>query len=481
MSSWLPHQVRQAQSPGFINANSDRNRSLLFAGLVAFLVGVLSVVPNGPVLVAALCAGSSLLSTPAAMGSIFALLIIRTINPALGYAAVGEFELIAWGAMLLASGRIWLDAVIRRFPIREALPPFLMLYGAVLIPLCAFSSAAPLVSLTKAASFLVGVSSITLGFAVMRSNGWPASSWIKGFWICVILLSIPTLLIPGIGYARDGQGFQGVLYHPQGFSVFLAPIVTWSFIVAISSEGRGRSAAILFFIVVFASLWLTRGRTGFAAIIVSLVALLIFRPGLFGMMRSFVATALLRPWVLLGLTLLLAVGIWHGSSIAQAIQAFTFKQASSGELLGAFEASRGFIADQQIRNFQDNPIGGIGFGVSNSNSHGFEVVLDSTTGLPVGAATEKANLFLAVLEETGVIGALAFAPFFFLLVQRLARTASLAVAWAGLAALATNLSEVTFFSLGGIGLYTWLVLAWALSEFAPRRRLAPSPVPSRPY
>jgi hypothetical protein len=463
-----------------MTAITDRNRSLVFAGLVALLMGALSVTPSGGIGLAALCAVTGLLSTPAAVGSIFALLILRTINPALGYGAEGDFELIAWGAMVLASGRIWLDALTRRFPIEAALPPFLLIYGFVLIPLCIFFSEAPTLSLTKAFSFLVSVSAITLGFAVMRGEERPASSWIKGLWICVILLSLPTLLIPAIGYARDGQGFQGVLDHPQGFSIFLAPLVVWSLVVSLSEGGRGRQIAIILFLAAFAALWFTRGRTGFAAILLSTIPLLLFRPGFFRTLFDLAATGLRRPWVLLGLILLVPVAVWQAPSIAQAILDFFFKGASSDGVSGAFAASRGFIVDQQILNFQSSPWVGIGFGVSNSSTHGLEIAIDPMTGLPVGAATEKANLFLAVIEETGVIGALAFAPFFLMLVYRLVRSRNLAVAWAGLAALSTNVSEMTFFSLGGIGLYTWLVMAWALSESAPGRRAVAYSAQSNP-
>ena len=481
MLRWRARQVQQAtQGLGVMSAIIDRNRSLVFAGLVAALMGVLAVTPNGGVLVAALCAVTGLLSTATAVGAIFALLILRVINPALGAGAAGEFELIAWGAMVLASGRIWLDALTRRFPIQVALPPFLLLYGAVLVPLCVFFSEAPALSLAKAFSFLVSVSAITLGFAAMRGGERPASSWIKGIWICVIVLSLPTLLIPGIGYARDGQGFQGVLDHPQGFAIFLAPLVIWSLIVALSDGGRGRQIAIVLFLAAFAALWLTRGRTGFAAILLSTVALLLFRPRFFASLLGLAATGLRRPWVVLGLILLVPVAVWQGPSIAGALQDFLFKQASSDGLSGAFAVSRGFIIDQQIINFESSPWVGIGFGVSNSSTHGLEIAIDPLTGLPVGAATEKANLFLAVLEETGVIGALAFAPFFVMLVYRLARSRNLAVAWAGLAALSTNISEMTFFSLGGMGLYTWLIMAWALSESPPGRRAAAHPAQSGP-
>jgi hypothetical protein len=245
----------------------------------------------------------------------------------------------------------------------------------------------------------------------------------------------------------------------------------------LSGNARGRALAVAVFVLAFACLWLTRGRTGFAAILLSVVGLLLFRPGFSRQLFVLAGTALQRPWVLLALTLLAPIMIWKAPVIAQAVQDFLFKEANSGDLSGAFEASRGFIVDQQILNFQSSPWVGIGFGVSNSTTHALQVAVDPMTGLPVGAATEKANLALAVLEETGVVGTLAFVPFFFALVYRLARTRSLPLAWASLAALSTNISEMTFFSFGGIGLYTWLIMAWALSEYVPAPRKLRTSVP----
>ena len=46
--------------------------------------------------------------------------------------------------------------------------------------------------------------------------------WITRFFLFISLSSLPFLLIPEIGYKYNQSGFQGVLYHPQTFGIFIA-------------------------------------------------------------------------------------------------------------------------------------------------------------------------------------------------------------------------------------------------------------------
>jgi len=408
-----------------------------------------------------------------ALAAILVLLLLRIGNPALIQGQSGLTTLV-WAGLMVAALRIWAEALRRRVSLKRTLPPYFLPYVLLLVLLSALFSSLPSVSLPKAISFGMLVSATCLGFQLMRQDARPASSFIRGLWLAVLLLSLPTVAISSIGFLRDGQGFQGILNHPQGLAVFLAPLVPWMGIKAFSAEGNGRVILVGLFLLSFASLWLTRGRTGLAAIILAALVLMLLRPGFWKSLTAIGLSALSRAWVIGGLVLLMPLLLWKAPEIWGALQEFLFKGSGTEGLAEAANASRGRIIDQQIYNFQSSPIFGIGFGVSNSDTNVLNVVVDPITGIPIGAATEKANLPLAVLEETGVVGALVFAPFFIFLARRLARTQSLALAWAALTALATNASEMTFFSMGGIGLYTWLIMAWALSETQSRSLVPPS-------
>lgn len=447
-----------------MSAIVDMKRSRAFAGVVTATLGATAALPLGAMITAAFGFAAVLKSHHTAVAALFVFLLLRIGSPALIQAPQG-LELVAWAGVLLACGRVWAEALRRRTRLTAAIPASFFAYAAVLIPLSVLISTSPAVSAFKALSFAAVTSSICLGFHLAREDGRPASSWIKGFWLAVVVLSVPTLAIPSIGYLRDGYGFQGVLNHPQALAVFLAPVVAWSAVQALSTEGRGRVIVISLFLMSFGFLWLTRGRTGLAAIALSAIVLMLLRPGFFRSAAALGLRALSKTWIMVSFVLLVPLVLWKAPEIAAGLQEFLLKGSGAGDVAEAAAASRGFIVDQQILNFQSSPIFGIGFGVSNSATHTLNVVIDPITGLPVGAATEKANLFLAVIEETGVVGALAFVPFFLALILRLARTSSLAVSWAALAALGTNLAEMTFFSMGGVGLYTWLIMGWALSDW----------------
>ena len=162
---------------------------------------------------------------------------------------------------------------------------------------------------------------------------------------------------------------------------------------------------------------------------------------------------------------------------------YIFKSASSQSIDTAFEESRGFIIFQALNNIENHPITGIGFGVANSETHDFNIDISPITGLPVGAATEKANLIIAVLEETGIVGLMFFALFFLPFLRVIANSGSIALAWAALTAVCTNISEMSFFSMGGFGTYTWIICALAMVLAPPqylhtrRRWSGPSPTP----
>lgn len=467
-----------------MNATVDMKRAVAFAGIVAATLGIAAAVPVGAMIVAALATVAILAGFYTALAALFVFLLLRIGSPALIQAPDG-LQLATWAGLLFACGRVWAEALRRRTRVIAAVPPSFFAYIAVLLSLSMLMSSNPAISTFKALSFAVVASSICLGFRMAGEDGRSISSWIKGLWLAVVVLSVPMLAIPSIGYLRDGSGFQGVLNHPQTFAVFLAPVVAWSGVQAFSAHGRGRVIVIGLFLTSFSLLWLTRGRTGLAALALSALVLLFLRQGFLKSLAALCLRALSKTWVLVGIALLVPLALWKAPEIIIGLQDFLLKGSGAGGVAEAAAVSRGFIVDQQILNFQSSPVFGIGFGVSNSATHTLDVIVDPVTGLPVGAATEKANLFLAVLEETGLLGALAFAPFFMTLVVRLARTASLAVGWAALAALGTNIAEMTLFSMGGVGMYTWLVIGWALSEWQhqslPAKNVVRQPSPTTSF
>src|SRR5262249_33043058 len=93
-----------------------------------------------------------------------------------------------------------------------------------------------------------------------------------------------------------------------------------------------------------------------------------------------------------------------------------------------------------------------------------EPVIDKVTGLPLSAPVEKGFLPTAVLEETGIFGAIFFALFLFSAMRLVVRRGDIVLAWIFFTCLFVNVGEMIFFSAGGLGLYIWLLMGWAAAR-----------------
>lgn len=69
-----------------------------------------------------------------------------------------------------------------------------------------------------------------------------------------------------------------------------------------------------------------------------------------------------------------------------------------------------------------------------------------------------------------MLGALAFVIGFALLIRPLIMRGALAALWPAMACLAVNIGEGIFFSMGGMGMFAWLMLA--LNVVSPERSIS---------
>lgn len=84
-------------------------------------------------------------------------------------------------------------------------------------------------------------------------------------------------------------------------------------------------------------------------------------------------------------------------------------------------------------------------------------------GIPISAPVEKGFIPTSILEETGIFGALAFYAFIISLAAEAMRRKD--PGWAGLffGCLYINVGEAVIFSVGGIGLFYWLLIGIAIA------------------
>ena len=114
-----------------------------------------------------------------------------------------------------------------------------------------------------------------------------------------------------------------------------------------------------------------------------------------------------------------------------------------------------------MANFRAHPIFGIGFGRNSWEAQGYANPFADRGLLSLTfAPTEKGQIATAVLEETGIVGALAFLLMigsFILFFTRAANAYGLGLF---VCALALNMGEMNLFAMGGLGMLEWLFIAF---------------------
>ena len=373
---------------------------------------------------------------------VYLLLFARIINPVF-FNETLVFTAFWWISLLFGLSASWLLG--SRQPVSKTKLFGFLVYALSVVTSVIFSIN-PFLAFAKAFSWIV----ITLLFAVNASpDNAKSYKWIKNFFLLVLLTSVLTLPFPSISYQRDGLGFQGILDHPQSFAVFTA--ITINFIW----KNLKRNQWILMLLCIIL-VYLSRARTG---------VLIMLAPFLFEVLK------IIRYLFLLSFQKVISIFVRYRQLLLFAMLFlpvayllvpsgsfvdFVFKSRENQNLTEAYHDSRGFIAVEMTQNFLDYPTTGIGFGIAKSTTH--EQTVKTIGGIPVGASTEKANILLAVLEETGLIGLLGAIIWSLTLINR--RLSSNLI----FPLILSNMSEVTIFSYGSFGILFGLFIAHSYAK-----------------
>jgi hypothetical protein len=148
--------------------------------------------------------------------------------------------------------------------------------------------------------------------------------------------------------------------------------------------------------------------------------------------------------------------------IADNVWEFVSKGSKAESAVEAAFKSRGKKIDAMMRNIEQYPVWGIGFGALEGEDY-FGLARDPVFNLPVMATVEKGVLPIAIVEETGIIGALFTYPWILLLIVHAVR-GGLVTGTICLAVLVTNVAEASLFSPGGQGLFQLMFATWAATS-----------------
>jgi len=388
--------------------------------------------------------------------------LMKFLNPAL-YPDLRTASMLGWVLLALTGARVFFSAINRR-AWGSPLLFWLAVFGLVILLHSATVSRYGVLSGFKIVSFVFGAMTVLLAFqsSAQRKVDW--APWFVGLWSAVVLLSAPTVFFPSIGYLKNGWGFQGILGHPQSFGTFLAVAVAWfGARLILYPLGQTHWIMVLIGCLTCVELILTKARTGLLAVLLALACVGILAVVKRYEWRQQFVSAFRKPLVLLILLMIITMIVLDPSTVGNRVEAYVFKHGhdAKSSITDAYTKSRGAGLANQWKNFLNSPLVGYGFGITPYSDSDAIQVLDPVFGLPLSAPTEKGFLPTAILEETGMVGA----TFLLLLLISLFRYASgrgdSAVMWSFYASVLVNVGEMVFFSFGGLGLYTWLIIGWA--------------------
>ena len=341
--------------------------------------------------------------------------------------------------LIVANGIVLLRLVLSGIPTKAAWLglAFLLAIGASLI--ACLGSAFAEFSFYRLGVCVIGAVPIIF-FIVVASEEERrrTSDWLAGFLGFVVAGSF--LVFPlGLGYEVNGRGFQGILLHPNTLGIFTG---VWGLIALNSAVGRW-PLRIVIFAVTLTLIAMSGSRTAGISFVTGLLILAANPVALNKSIGTF--------WVSL-LMLCITVG-----SILFAFSMNSGREPGSDNFLSAsYREDRGFLFVASVENIVQNPIVGIGFGVPSN-----PLLVDPRYQMMfreqfLGTA-EKGNIFVAILEETGVVGLIAWTLFFASIFSFAVSRSRFALAFV-IYFLLSNLAEATAFGFGGPGMFLWLAL-----------------------
>ncbi len=408
---------------------------------------------------------------PLASIQVLALFVaIRGMNPMLIHWGSVSTTL-TWALPLIVSLRVL--PLIRRSDFRIIGPMWIFCAVAVFCSIA--GSLALAVSIMKAVSlgFIVAavvVASLRLTKSEVRALGM----WLRSLAFVVATLSLVSFIRPDIAHYPDTNLLQGILDQPQALGAFLAPFSAAFVANWLWKAERSNSIGLAVMVVIVLCMVLTLSRTAAIAALLGTAMALIG-----GRSSTIDAGGKVSTRVLLLVAFCIIAGVGAelvGGGVSAAVSGFVLKRGET-EVSDAFLASRGGGMISELQNFLRSPIVGNGFGVYPDGQ--FPVPVVDFHGIPVSAPVEKGVLPSAVLEETGLLGFIAFSYLIYSMIKPLWHRVSPSVSALLFGCLFINLGEAILLSAGNIGLYTWLLIGWCLRVAMEHESAdgAPSEVP----
>ena len=276
----------------------------------------------------------------------------------------------------------------------------------------------------------------------------------------IMLVNLPLIVLP-LGYLRNGHGFQGILNHPQAFGSTMSLLGVW-LALGLLTLPRPPWKVGIFTGSCLILIVMSEARTaGFA--LVGGVILSIVVAGLLSRQRIAVLFPGLRSSrVILVVFTSLFLAIALAPKLVDSLDTYVSKRSNVEGVLAAYEKSRGRLMERMWENISEKPMTGIGFGIA-SEPLAMRITRDPIFNLPVGSPIEKGVLPFAVVEEVGIFGFSLVLLWGWSILRRALKGGGAAI---GLLAtiILLNFGESTFFSVGGMGMLSMILLGWVATR-----------------
>lgn len=420
-----------------------------------------------------ICGGVALHSLRGTRQSVEALGILAFLLVSLGT----DVSMGRWVILFTAASRMIWDGAFTGQSVPPLIYPLVLFYVIILL-LSGFASQFPLVSGLKVTSFIFGVGVLTTGFFRTRHLQDYWLSWLLTLGVFVLLASVPFYGLEA-GYRMNDVGFQGILAHPQTFGPVAASIT--ALLTGLYFFRQRTSWLILLSLGVgWIGVYFSFSRTSLLSLLLAGVGTAIVGLSLKPQTWSRDLTrALRRPAVMAGILAVFVAGILQWMPLQSTTETVPGVHEEDASLLQVLERSRGSLMDQSIANFWTKPATGIGFGVP-SGPDGFAGQLErGALGIPLSASVEKGFMPTAVLEETGIIGAILTIVLLLFLVAPVLRHPDPTLFWIMATCLLVNFGEMVFFSIGGLGFFLWFMMSFCYVAALDRPRRRQPERPSR--
>ncbi len=366
-------------------------------------------------------------------------------------------SLLKYVLLYTAFARVIIDAILMKVRIPKVLYGVAVFSCTVAI-LAALVSSHFTVSLLKIINFTVGVFLTIILFKVIPRR-IALLDWFYTTYVVVLVISLSVIWQP-FAYHRNVNYFQGILNHPQAYSVYLAPMTSCVLVTLLTGEQRTVEKYVVAGLALV-TMFLSGSRTGFMALTVGVLATMVamqlrrdLRQRLMSM-RSFTG-------VVVGSLAILIALLVSGDGAFQGVMRFLAKSKGGVQEQG-METVTSSVArsrEQQVQltleNIRDSPIIGVGFGMSSKKRESAAEV-EKYTGLPLSAPAETGFLPTAVLSQTGLVGFVVLFAILWMLFWPILKMGSSGAIALAVAALMVNMGEMVFFSIGGLGLQIWLL------------------------